>query len=91
MLQILWLGKPELQCSWVHSDNVPEQVISEYKNSDNIEVLHNTTIYKSHQTTTVTVEKSIQGTICINIIPVHTYIDNTLIITHHRSKNWIGG
>ena len=67
MLQVLWLGKPELECSWVHSDNIPEQVIAEYKNGDTTEVFHNTTTYKSHQTTTVTVEKSIQGITCINI------------------------
>ena len=79
ILQVLWLGKPEIQCSWVHSDNFPEQVISEYKNGDDIKVLLNTTTYKSYQTTTVTVEKSHQGTNRMHKYPtctphVYTYI-----------------
>lgn len=47
----------------MHSDNIPEEVISEYKNGDTMEVSLKSTMYSRHQSTTVTVEKSSQGMI----------------------------
>lgn len=55
----------------MHSDNVPEQVISEYKNGDNMEVSLKSTVYSRHQATTVTVEKSSRGISCIMILLHH--------------------
>ena len=52
----------------MHSDNVPKQVISEYKNGDAVEVSHKSTVYSRHQATTVTVEKSSRGISYINTV-----------------------
>ena len=61
-MQILWLGRPDMECSWVQSELVPKEIIAEYKNGCTTDVVLKPTAYHQQQATIVTVKQSSDGT-----------------------------
>lgn len=72
------LGRPDMECSWVQSELVPKQLITEYKNGCTTDVVLKSTAYYQQQTTIL--EQLSDG------MYEHTYIIH--MAKHYSWKYW---
>ena len=63
----MWLGKPELECSWVPADHVSNHVIEEFKKGFSTKTVLQTTAYNQQVASTISTENCSNGKTYLNV------------------------
>ena len=82
----MWLGKPDMECSWVRSDLVPKQVIDEYKKGGIANVVFKSTVSHQQETVIATIEQSSDG-MYMYIMYVGSVFNTLYIVTNCVCSN----
>lgn len=75
-LQVLWLGKPEIKCSWEPENNVALNVISEFENSIAVGPSLHHTIFNRQKVSIVAAEKCESGMYQLRYLSIHCGASN---------------